>query len=213
MRDYEVSFSLDVWESRFVWYSASCFSCSYCLGCVGLRSKSYCICNKQYTESEYFALAGRIIEHMQGTLEWGEFFPTSISPFGYNETIASTYTPLSRETALARGFRWSDYEAPAVSAARVIPANRLLNWAIECEVTGKPFRIVPQELAFYRRHHIPIPRRHPDQRFLDRMSLRNPRKLYHRACAKCHQDTETSYAPERPEVVYCETCYDWEVYG
>lgn len=45
----------------------------------------------------------------------------------------------------------------------------ILNWAIECEVTKKPFRIIKQELEFYRKHNIPIPRRHPDQRYIDRL--------------------------------------------
>ena len=76
---------------------------------------------------------------------------------------------------------------------KVIPASKLptdissipddiLNWAIECEVSGKPFRIIKQELEFYRKHGLPIPRRHPDVRHLDRMKLRNPRKLYDRSC-------------------------------
>jgi len=76
---------------------------------------------------------------------------------------------------------------------KIIPASKLpeniadipddiLNWAIECEITKKPFRIIKEELAFYRKHNLPIPRRHPDQRHLDRMSLRNPRKLFARIC-------------------------------
>jgi hypothetical protein len=79
---------------------------------------------------------------------------------------------------------------------KVIPASKLpinltdvpddiLNWAIECEITGRPFRIIKQELEFYRKYGLPIPRRHPDQRHLDRMKLRNPRKLYDRECMKC----------------------------
>jgi len=60
-----------------------------------------------------------------------------------------------------------------------------LNWAIECEITKKPFKIIREELEFYRKHNLPIPRRHPDQRHLDRMKLRNPRKLFMRKCDKC----------------------------
>ena len=29
---------------------------------------------------------------------------------------------------------------------------------------------------------------------------------------KCTNEFETSYAPERPEIVYCESCYQKEVY-
>ena len=161
---------------------------------------------------------------MRGAGGWGEFFPAGMSPFGYNETMAIVYSPLSRDEALARGFRWSDYEAPFPQVAKTIPANLLptdiskipddiLNWAILCEVTGKPFRIIKQELEFYRKHNLPIPRRHPDQRHADRMALRNPRKLFARKCDKCSIEIQTTYAPERPEKVYCEVCYNKEVYG
>ena len=61
----------------------------------------------------------------------------------------------------------------------------ILNWAITCEITTKPFRIIPGELEFYRKHALPIPKRHPDQRHLDRMSMLNPRKLFERYCDKC----------------------------
>ena len=88
----------------------------------------------------------------------------------------------------------------------------ILNWAIECEVTKKPFRIIKQELEFYRKHNLPIPRRHPDQRHLDRMKLRNPRRLFERKCDKCQKDIQTTYAPERPEIIYCEECYNKEIY-
>jgi hypothetical protein len=33
--------------------------------------------------------------------EWGEFFPSHVSPFGYNETVAMEYYPVDRNEALA----------------------------------------------------------------------------------------------------------------
>jgi hypothetical protein len=35
------------------------------------------------------------------TGEWGEFFPSSLSPFGYNETVAQEYYPLTRDDILS----------------------------------------------------------------------------------------------------------------
>jgi len=69
------------------------------------------------------------------------------------------------------------------------------------------------EIEFYLKHDLPLPKRHPDQRHIDRMNLRNPRKLFDRTCAKCGMDIQTTYAPEKPEIVYCETCYNKEIYG
>ena len=217
-------FSMKMISVNFILYSSHCNFSNHLFGCVGLNNQEYCILNKQYTKDEYEKLVPKIIEHMRQTGEWGEFFPVAMSPFGYHETVAQEYFPLTREEALAKGFNWSEYEPPAPQVSKTIPADRLpnriedipddiLNWAIVCEVSGKPFRIVKQELEFYRKHHLPIPHRHHDQRHLDRMSLRNPRKLHERKCDKCGVDMQTTYAPERPEKVYCETCYDREVYG
>jgi hypothetical protein len=170
---------MHVLGSKSLFYSISCKGCQNCFGCSGLRNKQYCVFNKQYTREEYEALVPKIVEHMRETGEWGEFFPSWMSPFGYNETAAQEYYPLTREEALAKGFGWSNYEPPFPKVEKAIPASKLpadiaqvpddiLNWAIECEVTKKPFRIIKQELEFYRKHSLPIPKRHPDQRHLER---------------------------------------------
>lgn len=61
----------------------------------------------------------------------------------------------------------------------------ILQQAVICEITNRPFRIIKQELDFYRKYNLPLPRRHPDQRHAERLQLRNPRKLRERLCAKC----------------------------
>jgi len=151
-----------------------------------------------------------------------------MSLFGYNESEAQDYTPLTKEQALEQKLNWSDYEAPLPKVDKTIPTEKMsvlddikdvpdeiVNWAIECEVSKKLFRIIPKELKFYREHGLPISRRHPDVRHLDRLKLRNPRKLWHQVCDKkgCEVEFETTYAPDRPEKVYCEKCYREEVYG
>ena len=53
--------------------------------------------------------------------EWGEFFPSSLSPFGYNETVAQEYFPMTREEVIGKTlFNWSDYEAPFPQVEKVI---------------------------------------------------------------------------------------------
>ena len=251
---YNYAFSLYSypWISNS-YYTMHCSDSSYLFWCIWLRNKSYCILNKQYTKEEYEEIVPKIIEHMKKTWEWWEFFPSSISPFWYNETVAMEYFPIEVPQSLTlsphgrkgidqlvapslpwgeiergMGFNWSTYEAPFPKVEKVIKASMLpeniadipddiLNWAIESELESTEgfsplYRIIKQELEFYRKHNLPIPRRHPDQRHLDRMILRNPRKLYDRKCDKCGVDMKTTYSPERPEIVYCQTCYNKEVY-
>jgi len=63
--------------------------------------------------------------------------------------------------------------------------DEILQHAIVCEASGKPFRIIKQELEFYRKYHLPLPHEHPDVRHMERFNLRNPRKLRDRTCDKC----------------------------
>ena len=211
-------------------FCASCRNqiseCVYCFestssqhlfGCVGLKRDKYCILNKQYSKEEYFILKEKIIAHMKQTGEWGEFFPITMSPFAYNETVAQEYFPLSKGQILKRGYIWRE-PSETIKASKTIPAERLpnnitdvpddiLNWAIICAESKKPFQIQKPELEFYRKMNLPIPRICPDQRHKRRMQLRNPRKLHQRNCDKCSAEIQTTFAPERPEQVYCEACY------
>ena len=119
---YKSAFCFANWSgSSDIYYSVFTEGCTCCFGCVSLRHKSYCILNKQYTKEEYETIVPRIIAHMRETDEWGEFFPASISPFGYNETVAQEHFPLTRTEALAKGFNWSDYEAPFPQVSKTIP--------------------------------------------------------------------------------------------
>jgi hypothetical protein len=188
-----------------------------------MHNKQYCIFNKQYTKEAYEKLVPAIIEYMKKTKEWGEFFPISFSPFGYNKSSAQMYYPLTKAEAEKRGWKWDDVPDERPSVSKVIAASQLpdsiteipddiLNWAVECEVTNKPFKITPQELRFYREQNLPVPRRSPDQRHLDRSALRNPRTFFDRACGKCTKAIRSTYSLDRPEIVYCESCYQKEVY-
>ncbi|MDD5770548.1 MAG: hypothetical protein PHE25_06260 [Candidatus Gracilibacteria bacterium] len=206
-------------------YSMCNVSCSNCFLCTGLINKSYCILNKEYSKEQYEKLVPKIIEYMIDLGEWGEFFPAKYSVFGYNETTASLYFPLKKEVALKDGFNWSDYVPAKPSVSKIIDKENIknlpniknipddiINWALTCEISGKMYLITRQELEFYRKHKLPIPKRHPDQRHLDRMNLRNPRKLFDRKCDKCGKDIKTTYSPDRLEIVYCEECYNMEMY-
>ncbi len=209
-------------KSSELLYCIDCYSCKNCFGCSGLKSKQYCILNKQYTKDAYESLVARIIHHMMGTGEWGEYFPQKVSAFAYNHSLAMHFFPLTKEEALAEGLWWSDYE-PRIEAKKTIPAEKLpdsindipddvLNWAIVCEKSKRPFKMVKQELKYLREIHHPAPREHPDVRMQRRREMLNPYRLWDRSCRKCGAAIQSSLAPERPEIVYCEECYLKEVY-
>lgn len=215
----KVYFSYDIYTSSDIFYSTHLYNCKFCFWCTGLKNKEYCILNKQYSKEEYFEKVKEIISSMQQDCIWGEFFPSSISSFGYNDTVAQEYFPITKKDAEKLSFSWSDYEAPLPKVEKVIPASRLpesitqvpddiLNWAIQPENTSfKPFRVTKEELVFYRLHNLPIPRKNPLERHLDRMKQRNQRKLSHRKCSSCNKDIITTYSIETSFPIYCSDCY------
>ncbi len=220
---YGYRFTMYCRDSRDLFYCDSCHSCEDCFGCVGLRRKKYCILNRQYSQHEYEMILPKIIDHMRKTNEWGEFFPIDLSPFAYNETLAQEYFPLANNEIISRGWKWHEPSEENQTMHRTIPASKLpdltdtipndiLNWALECEATKRPYKIIRQELEFYRNMGLPIPHLHPNERHRRRLVLRNPRKLWKRNCAKCSKEMQTTYAPGREESVLCETCYLKEVY-
>ncbi len=156
---------------------------SDCFGCIGLRHKQYCIFNKQYSKEDYELTVAKIISHMQDTGERWEFLHPSLSPFGYDETLAQEYAPTTHWDIDWFGYKWNAYQSPNPVSDKVIQGkdlpdsiddvqDDLLQYAIACVVSGKLFRVQSQELAFYRKHHIPLPRKHPDQRHLERLAMR-----------------------------------------
>jgi len=84
----------DNYNNILLWFGSKnyyCFytiGCHHCLGCVGLKNKSFCILNKQYTKEERFEKANEIFEQMDRDWTLGKFFPASMNPFYFNDTVA-----------------------------------------------------------------------------------------------------------------------------
>ncbi len=227
-------------KSQDIRYTQHCHSSKHLFGCVGLRNANYCIFNKQYTKEEYEELVPKIIEHMNATpyvdkkgipYKYGEYVPAELSLFGYNETFAQEQFPLSKEAALLEGYKWQDRLQMTVGKETITIENipdsiheineSILGEILGCIECGRNYKIVPDELRFYKKMSIPIPRHCFQCRHDARMRLRNPFKLWHRSCmcdksghnheGNCLTEFETSYAPDRPEIIYCESCYQKEV--
>lgn len=209
-----------VWYGNDIYYSINCHNCSNLFGCVGLKSQKYCIFNRQYTKEEYEKTVAKIIAHMGKTGEWGEYFDYSSSQFGYNETVAQEYFPLNKEEAETIKANWHEdtREKLEGSIANSIPesidevTDDIIAKVLTCEVSGRPYKIINQELVFYRKQNIPIPHRHPDQRHMDRIAKHTPYILFDRTCSRCHTPIKTTYTEAAAPIIYCEKCYLEAVY-
>jgi len=220
-------------------YSLILKNCSNCFGCIGMTNAEYCIFNKQYEEKEYFEIVEKIKKHMMDmpyidkkgrVFKYGEFFPYDMCPFGYNETNAHDFFNIKKEEAIEKGYPWKerekrDYQITKNSSdlldSILDVSDDILNEVISCPNNGNQdfqcsnaYRIMPDEFQFYRQKKLPLPRYCPNCRHYQRLKYRNTMRLYTRQCMKknCQNEFQTTYAPNRPEIVYCEKCYQQEVY-
>lgn len=221
-----------VFYSNEVEYSENCHNLSNGFGCNAIRKGKYMILNKEYPKEEYEELKEKIIASMEKDGTYGDFFSPALAPFGFNETLGFDYYKMTPEKAKEKGFNWQD-QLTGTYGKETIPADKMpesiseveekiLEEVLVCADCKKNFRITRAEFDFYKRMGIPLPRKDFECRHRDRMSKRNPRKLWHRECMcdrishihgekQCLNEFETAYAPERKEKVYCETCYQQEV--
>ncbi len=245
---YNVKFSYSAIDAvHNAEYIDSCMSSTDIFGCFGVKSKENVILNKIYSKEKFIELRTKIINHMNEmsyidkkgrVYKYGEFFPIEFSPFGYNETIAQEFYPLTKEDAQDRGYGWRKLDKkkyPITIFTELIPdniknvTNAFTSEVLECEhkancnhQCSSAFRITVDELQFYKKNNIPIPNKCSNCRYYKRFKQVLPNKLWHRSCMcnkknhehqnVCLNEFETPYSPERLEKVYCEKCYNAEVY-
>lgn len=175
-----------------VWYSDKCNNSSDLFGCIALQRKKYCIMNKQYSKEEYEALRAKIVEYMKETGEWGQYFPIGTSGFGYNETVAQEYFPLTKEECERRSHPWWDRQ-PYTRGKETVKtegiadlieetSDSITNEILACAACGRNYRITPYELGLYRKIGVPVPRECPECRHLRRNAVAGERRLWRRAC-------------------------------
>jgi len=224
-------FCIYTWSCVDILYSEFCQSSKNCFGSIGLKHGEYSIFNKQYSKKEYEELKEKIITHMKKENEWGEFFPMKYSPFAYNESMANSSFPLTKEEILKQGSRFQEnlQQTRGKTTLDEIPESILeipdsiTNEILECKKCQRNYKIMENELSFYRKWKIPIPRNCFFCRLAKRFELRTPSLLWHRKCMcekenhfhkaeECYIEFETAYASDKPEIIYCEKCYQQEVY-
>ena len=238
--DYNVKFSYSpIDQVRDVDYTDSCMSSKNLFGCVGMKNQENVILNKVYSKEEFEILREQIIKQMDDApfidkagrvYRYGEFFPIELSPWAYNETLSQEFFPLSKEEVEKNGYSWCVPEVKNFEItiqAENIKDNidevdeGILKEVLGCAHKGKcdhqcsvAFRITETEFKFYKKHNIPIPDKCANCRYGERfMQVPLPR-LYKRQCMKkgCSNEFETPYASDRPEIIYCERCYQQEIY-
>lgn len=220
-------------------YCDSLVSSSNCIASVGLKYKEYCILNKQYSKEEYFKIKEQLqikeeLQHMPSPpltmFAYNETVAFDHYPMQKEEAIAKGYR-WQNDPQLTRGQETIQPDKIQDNIKDV--QDDITKHFLKCIICARNYRIILEELLLYRKFDLPLPRICPQCRFAQRRAARLPYKLWHRKCQcsgskssnniytntinhqhgsnPCPNEFETSYAPERPEVVYCESCYQQEV--
>lgn len=210
-----------------IYYSEDCHNCTNIFGCIGLKKKSYCIFNKQYSKEDYEALLPKIISQMKEihfsdkkgrTYTFGDFWPIECSPFGYNETKVMEYFPLTKQEIEEKGYNYFSKEIPNYQPTILnenIPddsssvSDEILKEVIECghkdcnHGCTRAFKIIPNELQVIQRLGVPLPHLCPNCRHYERLKKQNPIKLWHRQCmCNLEHHEHTGICPNEFETSY-----------
>ncbi len=221
-------------ENRDMDYCMQVMTSHDMFGCIGMRKKQYCILNKQYTKEEYEKLRAEILKQMVEvkytdklglTYGYGEFFPSELSPFAYNETTAQEVFPMTKDTVGAKGFVWAEREArnyqPTLTTEQIPDTieetpEDITKEILQCANNGDEkkncataFRVIPDEVGFYRRFNLPLPTKCPNCRHAERMEFRNPPISRKGTCAEpgCGKEFLTAYKKDFQGQLFCKEHY------
>jgi len=219
---YDIRCSHNVVQCKFMEYCAHCFQCQHCFGCCGLVGKKYHIFNKSYEPEEYERKKAEIIAAMKKTKEYGKFFPGHFAANPYEESLAGFYWPFAKKEGERRGFRMRQLEEARVMDAQdasTVPdradlateaTTKIVYWD---PVAGRPFQILPADIAFAKDLGVPLPSTYYMCRLQENFRLIPfDGELREIQCGKCGQKTLTSWTEEYDGRILCEKCYLKEVY-
>lgn len=207
-------------DSEFIFNSKNL---SNCFMCFGLQNKSYCVLNTQYTSEEYFEIVDEIKSQMIQNGEYNDGLGLEFSAQAYNFSMAQIAYPLTNEEIeklggyVAKEQEINTHGLETLSKENLLPTieettDDIIEKAIICEISKRPFRIVASELSFYRQMGLPLPTMHPILRIEEQYRIAPNGKKYKAICQKCNKDIESIFNPDRDFVLYCEKCYQSEVY-
>ncbi len=197
-------------------YCMYCVECRNCFGCTGLKRKQFCILNKQYSAEDYYSLVAKIVVRMEETGEWGAFFPMTLSPLPYNQSLAAYYFPLTQEECQRQNLCFQHKRL--IEAAQSISTAELPDGlpetdgsiVVQSAASGIPFRITAQEIKRRRAFGVPLPRTTYDERMDERSRILGGIAMYRRTCAKTGRSILTAYEPDTPWIVWDKAVYDRE---
>ena len=108
--------------------------------------------------------------------------PITYSSFAYNESVAQDFLPITKQEVQRYGGVWLDETVDVNISKNIISIawdklerdpnvvdKEIVNSAIACTVSWRLFRILERELDFYKKYWLPLPIKHHDVRYKERL--------------------------------------------
>lgn len=171
--------SAEIGSSSNIFHSFSLIWCSYMIGCVWMKNASYCICNKQYSKSQWYEIANKVFSQMEQEWVLGKMISPRNNPFYFNDTMAWCMWDFHKQEVEKEGYMWRDskIKVDIPEDADVVHVSELWNyqwfngnkkWSISPEILKKVikdkkgdfYKIVQIEYDFLMKYWLPLPEKH-----------------------------------------------------
>jgi hypothetical protein len=150
----------------------------------------------------------------------GDFPPIELSYFGYNDSVANDLYFLSKDEIIKNNYPFQQNQHRDIFtdtiSSELLPdsihdvADDILEKIITSPKTQRQYKITKDELIFYRKHNIPLPRESFYERYNRRFKLSTSFKLYKSKSSKSGIDIVTCYDPKESHIVWSEDEYKAE---
>ncbi|MFH1315040.1 MAG: hypothetical protein ABIH67_01455 [Candidatus Uhrbacteria bacterium] len=221
----QVKFCMNVKECQDCEYCFYSYNCESCFGCVGLRNKKYHIFNKEYNEDDYWQMIDQIKCHMLENGEYGNFFPTHFSTAYFPYAGGWAYYNCDEEEGKRLGALQYELEAfgatgPTPDPDFVVESSHVPNCLVDLDAErwskkhlfdsqfGRRFRLLTQEIDFYKKHKLAPPNRHFIFRIRKLLKEQNSAVFSKTVCGSCNKSVTLTINFARPHrKIYCRECY------
>ncbi|MFN8389142.1 MAG: hypothetical protein U0136_02490 [Bdellovibrionota bacterium] len=204
--------SIDCRNVENIAYSTFCEDSADLFGCIALKNQQYCIFNRQFSKDDYAKLRDQIVRHMKDRNVWAAALSTNLSGHAYNYSAAGENMPLTKIPAKMMGFNWDDSDralrpsdllgdaehepeelySDVPEHSEDVDLGKLGSTVYICSMSSKPFQLLPEEMALYRRLGLPPPAHCFEQRHLERLSRLTPHALSSRNCSVSGEEILTA---------------------
>lgn len=143
-------------------------------------------------------------------LTWDDFISDATLDLGGKKKIKILWRTRDKEINVPE---WMEtiqaLEIPSINQV----SDTILEKAVICEETKRPYRIIKKELEFYKKQYLPLPKIHHELRVDKLVSSRPIGQLFAGICDCCGEDCLTVYKKKQKYKTYCNSCYVKNIYS